>query len=116
MTVKVTRKNLKEIASNLDNCYYITGNVYDYENIIEYIQNYNITSNEVMKYMNSSKYKNIDELEYIICRNKDLGYKMNATQLFYSVGLYGNSGQLHKIQVYDKESNFQLSTFYVYYC
>mgnify|MGYP003315806195 CR=1 FL=1 len=61
MTVKVTRKNLKEIASNLDNCYYITGNVYDYENIIEYIQNYNITSNEVMKHMNSSKYKNIDE-------------------------------------------------------
>ena len=39
-----------------------------------------------------------------------------ATQLFYSAGIYGNNGQLHKVDILDKSTSKKLDTIYVYYC
>lgn len=117
MSKKVTKKLLKEMGESFGG-YQHGGNVYSYENAIHYIQNYTYTSEDIKNKdeFKTNKYWNRDELRELVCKYKELGYKMSAEQLFYSAGVYGNNGQLHKIRVYDKDYNEHLETFYIYYC
>ena len=117
MSKKVTKKALRELGE--DFCgYYHGGNVYSFENVLHYIENYNYTSEEIRnkEELQDNKYHNRKELRELICKYKDLGYKMSGEQLYYSCGTYGNNGQLYKIRVYDKDYNEHLETFYIYYC
>ena len=93
---KVTQKKLCEIAKNLGairigNC------CYQYEGVV--------TSNK----------KLIDTLNIDVCKD-NWGYAngyINKYQLYYSCGLYGNSGQLHLI-TYINNYGVECSC-YVYY-
>lgn len=116
MSNKVSKKMLKDIAQKFS-AYHHGGNVYSYENAIYYIQNYTYTSEDIENKdeFKSNKYYNRDELRELVCKYKKLGYKMSAEQLYYSAGVYGNNGQLHKIRVYDKDYKEHLETFFIYY-
>lgn len=115
MSKKVTKKLLKEMGEDFGG-YLYGGNVYDYENAIHYIQNYNYTSEDIKNKFVDNKYYNRSALRELVCKYKDLGYKMSCEQMYYSAGMYGNNGQLHKVRVYDKDYNEHLETFYIYYC
>lgn len=115
MSKQITKKLLKEIGENFGG-YQYGGNVYDYENALYYIQNYNYGSDFIKEKFVDNKYWNRKDLRELVCKYKDLGYKMSADQLYYSAGIYGNNGQLHKIKVYDKDYKDILDVFYIYYC
>lgn len=115
MSKKVTKKLLKKLGEDFGG-YHYGGNVYDYQNAIHYIENYNYTSEDIKNKLVDNKYWNRKELRELVCSYKELGYKMSAEQLYYSAGIYGNNGQLHKIRVYDKNYNEHLETFFIYYC
>lgn len=115
MSKKVTKKVLKELGEDFGG-YRYGGNVYDYENAIHYIENSHYTSEDIRNKFVDNEYWNRKELRELVCKYKDLGYKMSAEQLYYSYGIYGNNGQLHKVKVYDKDYNEHLETFYIYYC
>lgn len=124
--MKISKKELKRIGEN-NAGYYFTGDVYSYENVVFYIQQLIWRTEKGTKTRNkkrrseikkelekniNSKYKNdliklIDKIENISHDN----YSVN--QLYYSDGLYGNSGQLHEIKLYNKENIVDL--FYLYY-
>ena len=40
---------------------------------------------------------------------------MSCEQMYYSCGMYGNNGQLHKVRVYDKDYKDVLDVFFIYY-
>lgn len=98
---KVTQKKLCEIAKNLgairltryNNCYY--KNCYYYE---AYLSDTN---------------KLINMLDLDVKRDEWGRYLITKWQLYYSCGLYGNTGQLHYIQ-YMNNYGVQCSC-YVYY-
>lgn len=115
MSKKITKKLLKELGEDFSG-YQYGGNVYDYENALHYIENSNYTSETIKEKFIDSKYWNRKELRELVCKYKDLGYKMSAEQLYYSCGIYGNNGQLHKVRVYDKDYKEHLETFFIYYC
>lgn len=112
--MKLTKKKLKELAETLDAHYY-GGNVYDYESAIDYICGIHVDSVEFHQHVKSNEYYNRDILIGLVCTYKDAHYRMYATKIAYSCGIYGNSGQLHKIDVYDNDDKF-INTFCVYYC
>lgn len=115
MIIKATKKRIMEKAKDLK-AYYYGGNVYDYENAIHLIENYNYTSKDIKKHIVDNKYYNREDLRNLICKYKKKKYKMSAKQLYYSCGLYGNSGQLHEVNVYTNKWTKLKDTFYIYYC
>ena len=110
--MKLSKKNLKELAISLD-AYYCGGNVYNHENITEYVSNpkYNITKlNEYSK-----KDNDVYTLMERVAKNRAVGKTFTCARLIaYSCGNYGNSGQLVKYDVSD--INGVIDTFYTYYC
>lgn len=107
MSIKLTKKELKKIGEELGG-YYLGGNVYNYENCI-----YFLTSKDVKKIGENTKNKDI--IKRIEKYNVN-DIQIFTKQLFYSAGIYGNSGQLHKIFVYNKKNNDLVDEFFVYYC
>lgn len=93
---KVSQKELCKIAKNL-NAKRIGSSCYQYESVV------------------SSNRKLIETLGINVCKDNfgyDNGY-INKQQLYYSCGVYGNSGQMHFITYinnYGKECSC-----YVYY-
>lgn len=106
-SVKLTKKKLRETGENF-NAYYLGGNVYDYENIIYYLEQKQI---ENIDNNNSIELKN-----YILINYKLEDINISSKQLFYSCGVYGNNGQLHKISIYNKDWSKLIDTLFVYYC
>lgn len=81
MSIYLSKKDLKTLACSL-NATYISNNCYVYENIIH-------SSRNIIDYFNM--YDVIDlETPYLV-----------SYQVAYSAGIYGNSGQIHKIEYYD---------------
>lgn len=112
--MKLTKKALKELAQGLG-AVYCTGNVYNYENIVYYIQL--LTSGKGNGYTEalnncSDHYKKELEklLDEIIATNYDTCY---CKQLAYSAGVYGNNGQLHEFKLTKNEQVIDI--FYLYY-
>lgn len=124
--IKLSKKKLKKEAERIE-AYYFTGNVYSYENVVYYLQRLIWKTEKGTKTKNkkrrseikkelekniNSKYENnliklIDKIENTSHDN----YSVN--QLYYSAGLYGNSGQLHEIKLYNK-GNIN-AIYHVYY-
>lgn len=111
---RITKTKLKELAKNID-AYYYGGNVYNYENAISCIESCYTSIDRILEEFKTSKYYNRDQLRELIVKYKNLGYKMSCKYLYYSCGINGNSGQLHKVYVYDNEDQ-HIDTFYIYYC
>lgn len=112
--MKLTKKALKELAQELG-AVYCTGNVYNYENIIYYIQlltsgksnGYTEALNNCSDYYKKELEKLLDE---IIATDYDSCY---CKQLAYSAGVYGNNGQLHEIKLL--RDGEEVKTIYLYY-
>ena len=116
----LTKKQLKEIAER-EEAYYFTGNVYSYENIIYYL-NIILFKNrdkkdihdyilELFKNVNHDYINSMNDLLANIQTIKYDSYEIN--QLYYSAGVYGNSGQLHRMRLY--KDNSIVAEYYMYY-
>lgn len=113
MSIKVSRKQLKELAKNVD-AFYCGGNVYTHENVTYYI-----THKELSKL---TTYKLFTLLGNIKSMAKELGIKkvnkdfciINDSLIAYSVGTYGNIGQLVKYEMSNNKGDSRV--FYTYYC
>ena len=70
MSKKVTKKLLKELGEDFGG-YYHGGNVYSFENVLHYIENYNYTSEEIKNKdeLQDNKYHNRKELLYPLRKN-----------------------------------------------
>lgn len=82
MSIYLSRKDLKNLSESLG-ATKLCSNIYYYENIIHSSRNL------------------IQELELVDCVNLWNGY-ITAEQIAYCAGVYGNSGQLHKITYFDE--------------
>lgn len=125
-SIKLSKKELKRRAE-LEEGYYFTGNVYSYENIVNYLNQlaYRTESghktenkerikeikNELIKNVNSNYFNSLKDIVKNIESIKHDNY--NMTQLYYSAGLYGNSGQLHQLNLYKKHAI--IASYILYY-
>lgn len=82
MSIYLSKKSLKNLASSLC-ATKLCSNINYYENIIHSSRNL------------------IQELELVDCVDIRDGY-ITAEQIAYCAGIYGNSGQLHKVTYYDE--------------
>lgn len=114
-SLKLTKKELKKRAE-YEEGYYFTGNVYSYENIINYLSQLawrtergRKTENkkrikeiktELLKNVNKNYINSLQDIVNNIESSSHDNYSMN--QIYYSAGLYGNSGQLHLLKLYKK--------------
>ena len=114
--MELTKKQLKELATSL-NAYYMGGNVYDYENIVHYLD-YKMDIQSLKKYNKPDIQKLLMDLDTHYNLDKFINgiYKISATQLVYSHGVYGNNGQIHQLKVYNTATNEHIFSYYVYYC
>lgn len=125
--MKTSKKQLKKEAEWME-AYYFTGNVYSYENIVEYInliarstaedQPMNYIKENLESYIHEAfkncKKEYYNSLKDLIENIKTIKHDNIITrQLYYSAGLYGNSGQLHKIKLYYHE--MIVAEYYMYY-
>ena len=125
--MKTSKKQLRKEAEYLE-AYYFTGNVYSYENIVEYInlisrstsedQPMNYIKENLESYINEAfkncKKEYYNSLKDLIENIKTIKHDNIMTrQLYYSAGLYGNSGQLHEIKLYYHE--MLVAEYYMYY-
>lgn len=108
--VKLTRKTLQKEANRLG-AYKLGSNVYKYENAISKLYR--------LKYVD----------EHDTCFDTDLynqfvrmvkaenvgAFRADVKQMYYSSGVYGNSGQLHEVRITDI-NNKLLNVYFVYYC
>ena len=104
---KLSHKALLSEGRRLNGLYF-SGNVYEYENCIAMIQNLR----EDKKQTRTSKAYN-DILERL---KKDYPTlkSISALQIAYSAGIYGNTGQLHKLELFDNDDDL-LDILYAYY-
>lgn len=94
MSIYLSKKDLKSLATSL-NATKISNNCYIYENVV------------------NSRKNIIDQFNMYDVVDLETGYVVSY-QIAYSAGVYGNSGQLHKIVYYD-EINEVRKTIFVYY-
>lgn len=121
--MEMTKKQLKELATSLD-AYDLGGNVYDYENIIYYLD-YRLDLKRLHEYNKKGLQELLKDLHKKYNINKflmveddyknDKQYKLSCKQLAYSHGTYGNNGQLHEIRVIN-DSDEVIYKYYIYYC
>lgn len=104
---KYSHKGLKEFGNYLDG-FYINRNIYEYENILH----------DVQAYFNRSSYKNhqlnedaIKIAEHIKKMFPTAKYAV-AWQIGYSAGVYGNTGQIHRIDMQDE--NGKIGEVFIY--
>lgn len=82
MSTYLSKKDLKNLSVSLG-ATKLCNNIYHYENIIQ-------SSTELIQ--------KLDLVDCVDCHN---GY-ITADQIAYCAGIYGNSGQLHKVTYYDE--------------
>lgn len=124
--IKLSKKELVKEAQHQE-AYYFTGNVYSYENVIHYLSNLcyetqtdkkkekkediKNTINRLRENTNSNYTNSLKDIIKNISSIKHDAY--NVEQVAYSAGLYGNSGQMHTIKLYNK--NNIVALYYCYY-
>lgn len=95
MSIYLSKKNLKCLATSL-NALKLCNNICCYENIVHSSTNL------------------IRELNLVDCVDFQDGY-ICAYQIAYSAGIYGNSGQLHKVIYYDETCKERFTKFVCVY-
>lgn len=104
---KMSHKALLNEGRRLNGLYF-SSNTYEYENCIEMIQ----CLREDKKLTCTSKAYN-DTLEQLKKDYPNLK-SICATKIAYSAGVYGNTGQMHKLELYDSNYNL-LDVLHAYY-
>lgn len=96
---RLSHKALKETGRALGG-YEMPGNVYYYENDIYYIS--------LFETVDAGTPCDVDAVNNIIREVKEkfpTAAHASARQLFYSAGIYGNTGQLHAVTIQDGNYN-----------
>ena len=115
MSIKLSKKQLLRMAERLDAIQCPSGNVYTYENVIYGIERINLDVGWRVTVPDLTKSEPINRLmEYL----EDLVLGCNAEmvrckQIAYSAGTYGNTGQLHAIQLW--RDGVVITTEFIYY-
>lgn len=112
MSLKISKKELKREGEE-KKAIYCGGNVYTHENIIYYITHKDIKALEKMVADYKGIAKNIEKIIDIVYTLED--YIIYDEIVCYSVGIYGNSGQLVRYTARD-EKNGIIKEFYTFYC
>lgn len=111
---KLSHKKLQETGKQL-NGLYLNCNCYTFENAVYYLtrlQEVESGSHLVGDVSNDEKINNfMKELKVELPK----AHACRTEQLFYSVGTYGNIGQLYKFDVVDADYNEVGYCFYVYF-
>lgn len=108
---RLTRKALKEKATYLG-AFKLSSNVYKYQNDIERLYSMKKVSENDGCYDSSELNSFIEKIKNEngpLCR-------VACTQEYYSAGVYGNNGQLHRVDVYDSDGVGIMNTYFAYYC
>ena len=107
---KLTKKLLQKEAKRLG-AYKLTSDVYKYENAISKL--YRL---EEVDEHNSCFDANVYNQFIRMVKAENAGaYMADAKKMYYSVGTYGNNGQLHVVRITDINNNL-LNVYFVYYC
>lgn len=112
MSKRITRKNLIAEGQRLGGIK-LDANCYSFENAIHFIS--------CLKDVPAGSYlcgDNDDRVNHIITEIKKEypdATACRATQLFYSAGTYGNSGQIYEMEILDSFWNATGETFYIYF-
>lgn len=125
-SIKLSKKELKRRAE-LEKGYYFTGNVYSYENVVNYLGQLSWrteagtkTKNrkriaeikkELLKNINSNYFNSLKDIVNNIESIKHDNYSIE--QLYYSAGIYGNNGQLHQLKLY--KNHAVIASYILYY-
>lgn len=125
--IKLSKKQLKDISKSMS-AFYCGGNVYNHENITHWLSCGDFESIKKLENKNNDIIKLLNFLDnnynlkkfYNYNNNNNLkgnySYYISASQIAYSCGYYGNSGQLVKYNIINKVSNEAIFSFYTYYC
>lgn len=113
--MRLTKTTLKDLSKTL-NAYYMGGNVYDYENIVYYLD-YKMDIQSLKKYNKDGLSKLLEKIDkqYNLDNFINGIYTISATQIAFSSGVYGNNGQIHQLEVYNTKTNEHIFTYYVCY-
>lgn len=106
---RLTRKTLQKEANRLG-AYKLTSNVYKYENAIS--QLYRLE--EVYEDDTCFDADVYNQFVRMVKAENEGAYRADATQMYYSVGDYGNNGQLHEVRITDI-NNKLVNVYFVYY-
>lgn len=107
---KLTRKTLQKEANRLG-AYKLTSNVYKYENAIRKL--YRLE--EVDEHDTCFDADAYNQFVRMVKAESADAYRAEVAQKYYSVGVYGNSGQLHEVRITDI-NNKLVNVYFVYYC
>lgn len=108
--VKMTHKALKETGKAL-NGYYFDGNIYAHENRVHYLSSVVLDWRKDERIAEAKKHctEISDLIDEIVATGAN---EATTAQLAYSCGIYGNSGQLHRIE-YTKDGE-TVKTIFLY--
>lgn len=107
---KLSRKALQKEANRLG-AYKLTSNVYKYENAISKL--YRLE--EVDEHDTCFDADMLNQFVRMVKAESDGAYRAEVSQVYYSAGFYGNSGQLHEVRITDI-NNKLVNVYFVYYC
>ena len=107
---RLTRKTLQKEANRLG-AYKMGRNVYKYENAIGNL--YRLE--EVEEHDSCFDADLYNQFVRMVKAESDGAYRADVTQMYYSYGAYGNSGQLHEVRITDI-NNKLVNVYFVYYC
>ena len=112
---KYTKKALREEAKRLG-AFELTKECYHYENDLYKLTHlYTVKTGEDYTKLSNAVLKFLDHYNIKISDFYGSFAKASATQLGYSCGQCGNSGQLHEITFYDANWGHARESVYVYY-
>lgn len=109
MTVKLSRKNLEEVALNLG-AISLGKNCYKYESLLGRIREFDFgkLSNPDAPIHNEQR-----QMIFDCINSNQVTKRTEVNQVAYACGRYGNIGQLHRVKFYEYDK--LLATMYFYY-
>lgn len=107
---KLSRKTLQKEANRLG-AYKLTSNVYKYENAISKL--YRLE--EIDEHDSCFDTETFNQFVRMVKDENAGAYRADSKQMYYSVGTYGNNGQLHEVRITDINNNL-VNVYFVYYC
>lgn len=107
---KLSRKALQKEANRLG-AYKLTSNVYKYENAIRKL--YRLE--EVDEHDTCFDADMFNQFVRMVKAESAGAYRAEVSQMYYSAGVCGNSGQLHEVRITDI-NNELVNVYFVYYC
>ena len=111
---KLSHKKLQETGRQL-NGLYLSCNSYTFENAVHYLTQLQKVESGFYLVGGLSEEETVNNLIKEIKEMFPQANACRAEQLFYSSGVYGNNGQLYKMDVVDKNYNDIGYTFYIYF-